>query len=55
MTEAARLLLQTEEPVYEIARKVGMGNLTSFYHSFETRYGMLPNAYRQQNRSGAGM
>ena len=54
MSEAARLLLQTEEPVYEVARKVGMANLTSFYHSFESRYGMLPNAYRQQNRSAAG-
>lgn len=46
MKEAGHLLQQTDDTIYEIARKVGMSNLTSFYKHFESYYGLLPNAYR---------
>ncbi|MGN0976087.1 MAG: AraC family transcriptional regulator [Gemmiger sp.] len=49
LRQAAVLLLQTDLPVQEIARQVGAGNLSGFYHSFEAQYGVLPAVYRRQN------
>ena len=46
MNAAAKQLLQTSEPIQEIARSVGIGNLTSFYRTFRETFGMLPKEYR---------
>lgn len=46
MQEAARLLLNTELPIHEIARIVGYENRTVFYQHFEKKYHVTPKVYR---------
>ena len=52
MKEAGRLLTETDESVQDIASRVGMSNLSSFYRTFKAYYGMLPDAYRHLGSDG---
>lgn len=51
LKNAATLLLQTALPIQEIAQRVGVGNLSSFYRSFEAQYRVLPGTYRKMQQS----
>ena len=44
--EACRLLAETEEPIQEIGRRVGMPNGSSFIRSFRQQTGLTPGQYR---------
>lgn len=46
ITEACRLLAETDESVTRIAFSVGFSNLSNFYRSFRRLKGMTPRAYR---------
>lgn len=50
MKEAGQLLAETDDSVQNIASRVGMSNLSSFYRTFKAHYGMLPDAYRRQGK-----
>lgn len=50
MTEAARLLLNTDQKAYEIARRVGYRNVRQFNENFRGRYGKSPNEYRKEQK-----
>ena len=53
LAEACRLLLETEEPIQEIGRRVGMPNGSSFIRSFKQQTGMTPGQYRAgKNKKG---
>ncbi len=47
MSEAAYLLLNSAHTVAEVARMVGISNMTYFYQKFSACYGMSPKEYRQ--------
>ena len=51
LQQAAQLLRLTETNIAEIAREVGMRNITHFYKRFQLRFGMTPAEYRQENRT----
>ena len=44
--EACRLLTETDEPIQEIGRRVGMPNGSSFIRSFKQQTGLTPGQYR---------
>lgn len=44
-------LLQTPDPIQEIARNCGFNNMTAFYHTFEEEFGMSPNQFRNKTAS----
>lgn len=46
MAEAAYLLSNTDRAVTQIARKVGISNMTYFYRKFKNCFGMTPHEYR---------
>lgn len=46
---ACRKLLETDQPVSEIAYAVGFGNLSNFNRSFRLRRGMSPREFRRQS------
>jgi AraC-like DNA-binding protein/mannose-6-phosphate isomerase-like protein (cupin superfamily) len=48
MTEAKKLLLQTELPVTDICLQCGYQSLTPFYRSFKLAVGLSPHEYRKQ-------
>ncbi len=51
--DAARdLLLTTELPLKEIARRCGLGSAQSFSRSFAARYGQPPGAFRRARHGG---
>ena len=50
LEEAARLLLETDTNIDDIARLVGYENLGFFYRLFSARYGATPRKYRLLNR-----
>ena len=52
MQEAARLLEQTELPITEIAAQLRFTNRTHFYTLFRKHYGMTPQQYRTQHKTG---
>ena len=47
--EACRLLVETEESIQEIGRRVGMVNVSSFIRSFKQQTGLTPGQYRAKN------
>ena len=55
MTEAARLLLNTNDTIREICLRIGYENKTVFYDLFRKKYGMTPNEYRMMRSSGSEM
>lgn len=48
MSEASFLLLNTTRPITEVARKVGISNMTYFYRKFSERFGVTPREFRDQ-------
>lgn len=50
MTTSCFYLINSERPVYEIAKDVGYENLGFFYKKFREKYGMNPQEYREVNR-----
>lgn len=49
ITEAKRLLVETNYKVYEICEKVGYTDNPYFTKTFKKQVGMTPNQYRNQN------
>lgn len=49
MDHAAKLLINTHQPIDEIARQSGYQNLTFFYKKFKELYDCSPKEYRQKN------
>jgi two-component system response regulator YesN len=47
MKEACRLLLETDEPLKNIAGMVGYKNTTSLINAFKDVYGVTPDEYRK--------
>ena len=47
--EACRLLAETDEPVQEVGRLVGMPNVSSFIRSFKQQTGLTPGQYRAEH------
>lgn len=54
ITEAKRLLLQTDKLIYEIANEVGYSESCYFITKFTQEAGKSPNEYRNQNTAGYG-
>ncbi|MDO5138127.1 MAG: AraC family transcriptional regulator [Oscillospiraceae bacterium] len=50
MKYAARLLLNTDLTIYEVAEKLSFSNRRYFYEAFEKTYGMTPRKYRVDNK-----
>lgn len=50
LTEAARLLKKTQNPVGEIALKVGFSNISHFNRTFKTEHLMSPLQFRRENQ-----
>jgi AraC-like DNA-binding protein len=48
LTEAKRLLLETDRPVMDIAFRVGYGNISHFNRVFKEAEGRSPNEYRKK-------
>lgn len=53
LTVAAELLVETEEPVESVARKVGYEGLSHFHRNFKHRFGCTPAEYRARARPGS--
>jgi len=53
MTEAARLLHETDEPIKSIAAKLGYFDLSHFYRQFQAIHAQAPAAYRESMRPDA--
>ena len=51
LSQAAKLLLETDKSVFEIASEVGYSNSGNFGSAFKRRYGVSPIRYRQNGRS----
>lgn len=47
---AQKLLVETDEPIYDIAKKVGIPNISYFNRKFKAQNGMTPGQYREINR-----
>ena len=50
LQQAIALLIETNNPIQEIARKVGYDNPLTFSKTFKNFYGVSPKLYRQQHR-----
>lgn len=49
MKQASRLLLETDEKNYAVARKVGYEDANYFSYVFKKTFGMSPSRYRSEN------
>ena len=50
---AARLLIQTDERISQIAYSVAFNDISNFNHAFKHRFGMSPGEYRKaHDRNG---
>lgn len=50
MEYAAKLLVNSNLSIEEVAHKTGYHNLTFFYHKFESYFSCLPSVYRNKNK-----
>ena len=50
MDKSRELLLNTDVPIYVVAREVGYGDQLAFSKIFRKKYGMSPEQYRKKNR-----
>ena len=48
LSEAVRLMQETDLKIFEIAERVGFSNLSYFSRRFKMRYGFNPQSYRRQ-------
>lgn len=53
LNHAADFLIQTDNPIQEIARQVGYDNPLTFSKTFKSFFGVSPKLYRQQHRESA--
>ncbi len=53
MTEAARLLCETDEPIKSIAGQLGYFDLSHFYRQFQAIHAQTPSIYRNTMRPDA--
>ena len=53
MTEACRLLRETDLPVAQVAGEAGFDSLSAFYRAFRSGTGQSPLAYRRSAHSAA--
>lgn len=51
MEQAASLLASGETPIADIARHLGIENLSHFHRLFRTHHGLTPRGYRQRRRA----
>lgn len=51
LSTAYDLILSTQESVEQIALRVGYANPSAFYPAFKAKYGISPNALRQEKKS----
>jgi AraC-like DNA-binding protein len=51
LSEAASLLLSTEERVSVISFRVGFQHVANFNHAFKKRFGVSPRAYRESEKA----
>jgi len=51
LTQASRLLLETNQTVSQIAETVGYQNINYFFRQFRHRYGMTPQIWRKSQRN----
>lgn len=51
VSEAARLLVEGEESIMEIAARVGYENSSKFAKAFQKFTGLTPSMYRQKRKS----
>ena len=49
---AARILLETSQPIDQIAANLGFLSTSHFYESFKARYDITPTAYRAKHKIG---
>ena len=49
MSEAKRMLDETDFAVKEIAGKIGYPNVSHFIQNFKKTYGMTPDKYRKMS------
>lgn len=54
VAQSARMLEETGLTVTQIAREVGIHNITHFYHLFSQRFGVTPAQYRRKGRGQRG-
>lgn len=54
LKEAKRLLLQTDLPVYQIAKRVGYQNSKYFLNLFKRHFHVTPGKFRQENSGSNG-
>ena len=47
---AQKLLAETDEPISDIAKKVGIPNISYFNRKFKAQNGMTPGQYRKTNQ-----
>ncbi|MBQ6470805.1 MAG: helix-turn-helix transcriptional regulator [Victivallales bacterium] len=53
ITEAARLLVETDMPVQDIVREINFSGSTAFHRRFMLRFGMTPMQYRATRNADA--
>jgi AraC-like DNA-binding protein len=52
LDEAKRLLITTDLPLGEIARRAGFGTINTFFRLFRTHVGCTPGNFRKGHRTG---
>ncbi len=50
LTQASRLLIETDDPVQKISQSVGITNGSYFYTLFKKKYGLTPSEFRLQKK-----
>ena len=53
LQQAVNFLIETNNPIQEIARQVGYDNPLTFSKTFKNFYGVSPKLYREQHRETA--